>query len=55
MAISWEDFLPDDQHTDYYDRYDETWGESYDDGGFFDDCGDNDNSYSTKSMEAEED
>jgi len=54
MAIGWEDFLPDDQHLDYYDRHDAVWGESYDDDDFFDDCGDNDNNYVTKSMEMEE-
>ena len=53
MAIGWEDPLPDDQHLDFYDRYDEAWGESYDDSVFFDDYDIYDNNYVTKSIEME--
>lgn len=54
MAIGWEGPLPDNQHLDFYDRYDEVWGESYDDLDFFDSYDDNDDNYVTKSMEVEE-
>ena len=54
MAICWEDPLPDDQHLDFYDRYDVVWGESYDDLNFFDDYDDYDNNYVDQSIEMEE-